>query len=142
MLTDLSAGMVDAAIDRVSGLFEMTAGSEADAQLLPFCSRVFDVVVANHMPYHVPERGSAVSEFARTLRPDGVLIAATVGPEHLRELWEIRSEVFEEEPVNRTAEVFGAITGLPIIQQDSPASSSAPTRITCTARILTMSSPS
>jgi ubiquinone/menaquinone biosynthesis C-methylase UbiE len=29
-LTDLSAGMVDAAFNRVSGLFEMTAGSVAD----------------------------------------------------------------------------------------------------------------
>jgi SAM-dependent methyltransferase len=116
-LTDLSAGMVDAALDRVSGVFEVTAGCEADAQLLPFCRRAFDVVVANHMLYHIPRPGLAVSEFARTLRPEGVLIAATVGPGHLRELWEIRSEVFEVEPVNRTAEVFGAVTGLPIIQQ-------------------------
>ena len=116
-LTDLSAGMVDVALDRVSRVFATTAGCEADAQRLPFGRRRFDVVIANHMIYHVPQPGLAISEFARTLRPDGALVAATVGPRHLRQLWQIRSEVFGEQPVNRTAEVFGSLTGLPMIQQ-------------------------
>jgi SAM-dependent methyltransferase len=109
--------MVDAALDRAIRVFATTAGCEADAQRLPFRHRAFDLVVANHMLYHVPQLTLALSEFARTLRPEGALVAATVGPGHLRQLWEIRSEVFGEQPVNRTAEVFGSLTGLPMMQQ-------------------------
>jgi ubiquinone/menaquinone biosynthesis C-methylase UbiE len=117
VLTDLSAGMVQAALDRVSRVFATTTGCEADAQRLPFRDGAFHLILANHMLYHVPWPGLAVGEFARTLQPGGALVAATVGPDHLRQLWEIRSEVFDVEPVNRTAEVFGSLTGLPMIQQ-------------------------
>jgi SAM-dependent methyltransferase len=49
----------------------------ADAQQLPFKTGTFDVVMANHMLYHVPDISHAVEEFRRILKPDGVLITAT-----------------------------------------------------------------
>ena len=48
-----------------------------DAQNLPFDDDMFDVVLANHMLYHVPEIDHALAEINRVLRPDGCLIAAT-----------------------------------------------------------------
>lgn len=48
-----------------------------DAQHLPFDDDTFDVVLANHMLYHVPEVERALAEIRRVLRPDGCLIAAT-----------------------------------------------------------------
>ena len=76
-LTDLSAGMVDAATAAVAPLpnIELADARTCDAQELPFDDGAFDVVVANHMLYHVPDPTRAAAEFARVLdaqrRPDG-----------------------------------------------------------------------
>jgi len=89
----------------------------ADAQELPFDADAFDVVIANHMLYHVPAPETAVAELARVLCPDGVLMASTSGPHHLAELWEIRAEVFGGPPESVNPEVFGSITGGPILRR-------------------------
>lgn len=116
-LTDLSPGMVEVARARVRRLpFELVDARQVDAQELPFTDRAFDVVVANHMLYHVPDPTRAVAELARVIRPDGVLMAATVGPGHLRELWQIRAGVFGGPPILETAEVFGSVTGAPLLR--------------------------
>ena len=49
----------------------------ADAQALPFVDGAFDVVMANHMLYHVPDIEQAILEGRRILKPDGVFMAAT-----------------------------------------------------------------
>jgi SAM-dependent methyltransferase len=49
----------------------------ADAQQLPFKTDAFDVVMANHMLYHVPNIDNAINEFRRILKQDGVLVTAT-----------------------------------------------------------------
>jgi ubiquinone/menaquinone biosynthesis C-methylase UbiE len=117
-LTDLSRGMVTEAVGRVAGLgrHRRVEGRIADVQALPFAARSFDVVVANHMLYHVPDPGLAVSELARVVRPDGVLIAGTVGPSHLRELAEIRAEVFGGPCVLPTVDTFGIEVGEPMLR--------------------------
>jgi SAM-dependent methyltransferase len=49
----------------------------ADAQRLPYPAATFDVVMANHMLYHVPDVEHAISEFRRVLKPGGVVVTAT-----------------------------------------------------------------
>jgi ubiquinone/menaquinone biosynthesis C-methylase UbiE len=49
----------------------------ADATRLPFADRTFDVVMANHMLYHVPDMDSALTEMKRVLKRDGLLLTAT-----------------------------------------------------------------
>lgn len=49
----------------------------ADAQRLPFANQSFDVVMANHMMFHVADVHLAVEEFKRVLVPDGILMTAT-----------------------------------------------------------------
>jgi len=107
-LSDLSAGMVREALNRVGGRgwHRRVVGHVADAQRLPFPAEQFDVVVANHMLYHVPEPRLAVGEMARVLRPDGIVLAATNGSNHLREMWEIRNAVFGEESARWYSRVF------------------------------------
>lgn len=61
----------------------------ADAQHLPFCEGSFDVALAPHMLYHVPDRAAAAHEMRRVLREGGVAVAVTNGPGHLRALREI-----------------------------------------------------
>ncbi len=51
--------------------------AEADATQLPFADGVFDVVMANHMLYHVPDMESAIAEMKRVLKPGGLLLTAT-----------------------------------------------------------------
>ncbi|MDX1686726.1 MAG: nitroreductase family protein [Candidatus Promineifilaceae bacterium] len=60
-----------------------------DAQRLPLAGEAVDVVLANHMLYHVPDREAAVGEFARVLRPGGRLLAGTNSARSMAELEEL-----------------------------------------------------
>jgi ubiquinone/menaquinone biosynthesis C-methylase UbiE len=68
-----------------------------DAQALPFVENSFDGVVANHMLYHVPDLGLALSEFRRVLRPDGRLFAATNGAQHMHQYRQLAQRIATEE---------------------------------------------
>jgi SAM-dependent methyltransferase len=61
----------------------------ADAARLPFGDAAFDIVLAPHMLYHVPDRAAAVGELRRVLRTDGVAVVVTNGAEHMRSLWQL-----------------------------------------------------
>jgi SAM-dependent methyltransferase len=58
----------------------------ADAQNIPCTQHSFDVVMANHMLYYMPDIDSAIDEFRRVLKPDGVLIVATNSVQNMPEL--------------------------------------------------------
>jgi SAM-dependent methyltransferase len=115
VLTDLSPGMVAEATPVVRRRVHHVKGLAADAQDLPFADDSFDIVIANQMLYHVPDPSRAVRELARVLRPDGVLMASTVGSGHLRELFRIEAAVFGSTRVLRHHEVFGAQSGEPFL---------------------------
>ncbi len=86
-LSDLSAGMVDAAWRNLVVTGRNFEFKEIDAQSIPFEDEVFDAVIANHMLYHVPDRKRALAEIKRVLKNGGVLFVTTVGENHMRELW-------------------------------------------------------
>lgn len=93
-LTDLSAGMVTeakAGLDATEPDFQFQTASIDN---LPFADDSFDVVVANHMLYHVPDRAKALAEVRRVLRENGRFYAATNGNDHMRELTEIGRALF------------------------------------------------
>jgi len=110
-LTDLSPGMVDEAVAQArSNGFADVAGRATDIQALPFPDASFDIVVANHMMYHVPDPDRGVAEIARVLRPDGVALVATNGYGHMNEINEALAEVFGSH-AEGLYEVFGIDTG-------------------------------
>ncbi len=110
-LTDLSPGMVDAASRRASAAgFPTVTSRECDVQELPFADDSFDIVVANHMLYHVPDPDRAVGELARVLSPDGVLLASTNGYGHMDSMKDAITDVFGDHE-DRLYEVFGIDTG-------------------------------
>jgi len=66
------------------------AGSDpllvTDAQALPFPDDTFEVTLAMHMLYHVPDRTLAIAELRRVLRPVGVALVVTNSENHLHQL--------------------------------------------------------
>lgn len=95
-LTDFSPGMVAEAENALSSTGPNFHFETADIQSLRFADNSFDVVVANHMLYHVPDRSRALAEVRRVLRPDGRFIAATNGRDHMRELGEFSRILLSE----------------------------------------------
>lgn len=85
VLADLSAGMVKTSAGALRA-DERYRFLQADAQHLPLPTAYFDVAVANHMLYHVPDIHLALEELKRVLKPGGWLCAATNGKNHLLEL--------------------------------------------------------
>jgi SAM-dependent methyltransferase len=69
------------AIDQSPGILRVHPAQKtvavADAQALPFADGTFDLVMANHMLYHVPDIEQAVLEGRRVLKPEGIFMAAT-----------------------------------------------------------------
>lgn len=92
--SDFSAGMVNEARQALAADARFVF-INLDAQAAPFPPACFDLVIANHMLYHVPDLPRAVREMARALKQDGRLCAATNGPRHMQELSAI---VHEFEP--------------------------------------------
>lgn len=89
VLSDLSCGMLQDAqrdLGTNQGRFHFAT---VDARSIPFDDKSFDVVIANHMLYHVPDRSAAFSEIRRVLSPGGRVYAATNGRAHLQELREL-----------------------------------------------------
>ncbi|MFQ3537003.1 MAG: class I SAM-dependent methyltransferase [Aggregatilineales bacterium] len=89
----------------ISGDLSMKARCEAehpaayhvlnfDAQHLPFPKHAFDVVLANHALFHVPDVNRALSEIHRVLKPSGVLLAATASCADMPELDMLFKHVF------------------------------------------------
>ncbi len=68
-------------LDTSPGMLEKHGASGnlllGDAQCLPFAPASFDVVMANHMLYHVPDVEHTIREFRRVLKPDGIVVTAT-----------------------------------------------------------------
>lgn len=82
---DLSAGMLRTARSAAGDAPLLVS----DAQTLPFRADSFDVALAMHMLYHVPDRVQAIAELRRVVRPGGIALALTNSERHFRELDEL-----------------------------------------------------
>jgi ubiquinone/menaquinone biosynthesis C-methylase UbiE len=85
VLGDISAGMIAKARENLCRFPDVVFGI-FDAESIPFDDDSFDIVVANHMLYHVADLDSTLREIRRVLRNTGTLYASTIGRDHLREL--------------------------------------------------------
>jgi ubiquinone/menaquinone biosynthesis C-methylase UbiE len=95
-LTDFSNGMLKDAKKNLDTKSQRFKFQIVDAQNIPFENCSFDVVIANHMLYHVPDREKAFSEIQRVLKPNGYFYASTVGKNHMKEMREIVSRFNSE----------------------------------------------
>jgi ubiquinone/menaquinone biosynthesis C-methylase UbiE len=85
-LSDFSEGMLAQARANLEGRCPCVEFRAIDAQSIPYPDQSFEMVIANHMLYHVPDRGKALAEIRRVLKTGGRLYASTVGEKHLNEM--------------------------------------------------------
>jgi len=88
ILTDISPLMIEKVKEKFikNACFSFRV---VDIQKTPFEAGEFDMVAANHMLYHVPDMGKALSEIKRVLKDDGYFYATTLGENSLKELQDI-----------------------------------------------------
>ena len=75
-VTDLSPGMVAAALRNAEHLGLDVDGRVADAERIPFDDASFDVVVGHAVLHHIPDLDAALREVLRVLRPGGRFVFA------------------------------------------------------------------
>jgi ubiquinone/menaquinone biosynthesis C-methylase UbiE len=84
-------GIEVVALDQSEQMVQLASARGVDARVggvqeLPFADDSFDAVVANFMLYHLAELDQALGELARVAP---ALVAATMGYDQLREMWDL-----------------------------------------------------
>ncbi|WP_434304968.1 MerR family transcriptional regulator [Clostridium botulinum] len=90
-LTDFSDGMLKDAKKNLGEKRSRFNFKIVNAESIPFEEESFNVVIANHMLYHVPNINKALKEINRVLKSEGILFASTIGKNHMNEIREIIS---------------------------------------------------
>jgi len=75
-VTDLSPGMVAAALRNAERLGLDVDGRVADAEQIPYDDATFDVVVGHAVLHHIPDLDAAFREVLRVLKPGGRFVFA------------------------------------------------------------------
>jgi ubiquinone/menaquinone biosynthesis C-methylase UbiE len=75
-VTDLSPGMVQAALRNAEHLGLVADGRVADAERIPYDDATFDVVVGHAVLHHIPDVELALREVLRVLKPGGRFVFA------------------------------------------------------------------
>ncbi len=110
LLSDFSEGMLDDAKLTLDDAAERFGYEVIDAEQIPYPDNSFDVVIANLMLYHVPDRKKAISEIGRVLKSGGVLYATTFGRNYMKELSDLVSNY--DKRVNCSLEPVARAFGL------------------------------
>ncbi len=111
ILSDFSAGMLSEAQHQLRACPHPFDWLMADAQQLPLAEASVDVVVANHMLYHVPNLPHCLAEIQRVLRPGGRLYAVTNGARHLQQIREWQQRFGEGDAMETTELTFNLDNG-------------------------------
>jgi ubiquinone/menaquinone biosynthesis C-methylase UbiE len=96
-LTDMSNGMLEEAKHKLK-IHKNFHFEIIDAQDIPYESNSFDIVIGNHLLYHIPDIPRALREIKRVLKRGGFLYASTVGIDHMKECFELVNEVLQDYP--------------------------------------------
>lgn len=78
ILSDFSSGMCDLVREKQKN-HQNVEVKQIDIQNIPYEDNSFDIVIANHMLYHVEDVEKAIEEVYRILKPRGIFYASTLG---------------------------------------------------------------
>ncbi|GAA0786805.1 MerR family transcriptional regulator [Hathewaya limosa] len=85
-LTDFSPGMLEDAKKNLKDYTNNFNFKLVDALEIPFEESTYDIVIANHMLYHLTNLDKALLNIKNILKPNGYFFASTVGENHMKEL--------------------------------------------------------
>ncbi len=102
-LTDFSEGMLDDARKNIGESAGNITYNVMDAGSIPHDDRTFDIILANHMLYHIPDMRKVFSEIARVLKNDGVFYATTMEQDYMKEMGGIIREFRSLPPGGKSA---------------------------------------
>ena len=95
-VSDFSDGMVAEAEAVLADSGHDFRFQTVNIEEIPFADDSFDIVVANHMLYHVPDLAAGLAEVRRVLKPNGRFFAATNGLAHMKEIKELAIQFLPE----------------------------------------------
>lgn len=104
ILTDISPLMIEKTKDKLCSINSFSF-QVMDIQNVPFSDSTFDIVIANHMLYHVPNLAKALNEVKRILKDDGIFYTTTTGENHLRELQDIYRKYSDKVKFNYSTDI-------------------------------------
>lgn len=110
ILSDFSEGMLNDARKILGNAADRFEFEILDAQKIHYPDNSFDVVIANLMLYHIPNRKKAISEVSRVLNDGGALYASTFGLDDMQELKEIIINF--DKDIHPSAELMARAFGL------------------------------
>ncbi len=88
-LSDFSEGMLKDAKKSIGNNVKSIHFEVIDAENIPYDDDSFDIIIANHMLYHIPNRKKALSEIYRILKNKGIFYATTARKDSLKEIKEL-----------------------------------------------------
>ncbi len=110
ILSDFSGGMLDDAKVILGDASQRFEYDVMDAQQIPHPDNSFDIIIANLMLYHIPDREKAISEISRVLKSDGTFYATAFGLNYMKELSDL---VFNyDKKINCSLKPFARAFGL------------------------------
>jgi ubiquinone/menaquinone biosynthesis C-methylase UbiE len=85
-LSDFSQGMLADARKNIGNAIKQISYEVINIENIPHENNTYDIILANHMLYHVPDRKKALSEIRRVLKKDGIFYATTLGSDYMKEM--------------------------------------------------------
>ncbi|KKM83279.1 hypothetical protein LCGC14_1311020 [marine sediment metagenome] len=92
ILSDFSKNMLNKAKKNLQPLNLPLKFEIINAEKISYPNQIFDVVLACHMLYHIPNIERALISINRVLKPGGRFISTTISRQHIRELTNFLSE--------------------------------------------------
>ena len=95
VLSDITDGMCDL-LRKIQKKYPNIQVKKIDIQDIPYANEMFDIVIANHMLYHVTDVEKAIREVYRVLKKGGIFYASTLGTEGLQKYLHNRLKEFDK----------------------------------------------
>jgi len=89
ILTDFSNGMLNDAEKNIGNSSHNIKFEVMDAENIPYEDNCFDIIIANHMLYHINDRRKALSGIRRVLKNDGTFYTTTMEKDYMKEMTDI-----------------------------------------------------